>query len=166
MSDTSGAFPPPPPSSVPPPTYGAPPPPPAQATIRLPKGYQLPPEYQGPTAPDYLQPYQQQQPWQQQQQPWQQQPVPSGLTALAMGGGGGLTYHFGGAAAVSILMGVVSIVVPFVTNFYFPILPIFGLINGIRAIQRGRLFGGMVGLVVSALGGLVSLFASGLLGSG
>lgn len=164
MSDTSGAFPPPPPSSVPPPTYGAPPPPPGQATIQLPKGYQLPPGYQGPIAPDYLQPYQQQQqPW---QQPWQQQPVPSGLAALAMGGGGGLMYQFGGAAAVSILMGVVSIVVPFVTSFYFPILPIFGLINGIRAIQRGRPIGGVVGLVVSALGGLVSLFASGLLGGG
>jgi hypothetical protein len=73
-------------------------------------------------------------------------------------------HQFGGAAAWSIGCGLASIIVPFVSSFYFPILPIVGLINGVRAIQRGRLIGGIVGLVLNALGGIVSLFASGLIG--
>jgi hypothetical protein len=72
--------------------------------------------------------------------------------------------QFGGAAAWSIGLGVVSIVVPLFATFYFPILPIIGFINAIRAIQRGRLIGGIVGIAVNAVGGLVALFASGLLG--
>jgi hypothetical protein len=83
--------------------------------------------------------------------------------AVAAGGGIALGQQFGGAAAWSIGCGLVSIVVPFVTSFYFPILPIVGFINGVRAIQRGRLIGGVVGLVVNALGGLVALIASGII---
>lgn len=73
--------------------------------------------------------------------------------------------QFGGAAAWSIGLGLAGIIVPFVANFYFPLLPIIGFIQAIRAIQRGRLIGGIVGIVVNALAGLVALFASGLLGS-
>ncbi len=72
--------------------------------------------------------------------------------------------QFGGAAAWSIGFGLVGIVVPIVTNFYFPLLPIVGFIQAIRAIQRGRLIGGIVGIVVNALAGLVALIASGLIG--
>ena len=92
----------------------------------------------------------------------QQQPLPP--AAAVAGGTGALLYQLGGPAAWSIGLGIVSIVVPFVSNFYFPILPIAGLINAVRAVQRGRVIGGVVGIVVNVLGGLVSLFASGLIG--
>lgn len=86
------------------------------------------------------------------------------IPAAAPVGGASLMYQFGGAAAWSIGFGLVSIVVPFFANFYFPILPIIGALNGVRAIQRGRMIGGIVGIVVNILGGIVALFASGLIG--
>jgi hypothetical protein len=158
MSDTTGAFPPPPPAAAPPPTYGAPPASPPR--VQLPPGYKLPPGYQGPTAPDYAQPYQYQQA--QHAQPYQQ-PQPFS-PAGALWGIDSFLSQFGGAALYSIIAGLASILVPLFTTFYFPILPIAGMLNAARAIQQGRLIGGIVGLVLSALGGLVSLFASGLVG--
>jgi len=83
---------------------------------------------------------------------------------VAAGAGIGLMSQFTGAAAWSIGFGLVSIIVPFVTSFYFPILPIFGLLNGIRAIQRGKIIGGIVGIVLNVVGGIVSLISSGLIG--
>jgi hypothetical protein len=83
--------------------------------------------------------------------------------AVAAGGAGALMYQLGGAAAWSIGCGLVSIVVPFFFNMYFPVLPIVGALNGFRAIQRGRLIGGVVGIAINIVGGLVSLFASGIL---
>ena len=82
---------------------------------------------------------------------------------MAAAAGGGILQQFGGAAAWSIGFGLVGIVVPIVSTFYFPLLPIFGFINGIRAVQRGRLIGGIVGMAVNAVAGLVSLVASGVL---
>jgi hypothetical protein len=123
------------------------PPPPAQP------GYALPPNYQGPTAPDYPQPYQQQQPYGQQ----------GSAGVMAAAAAGGIMYQLGGPAAWSIGIGVVSIVVPFFFNFYFPLLPIAGFISAIRAFQRGRLIGGVVGIVVNVLGGIVSLISAGLI---
>lgn len=132
--------PPPPPGSAPPPFQpppGYPPPPPADIP---PPGYQAPPPgYTGQVPPPYM-------------------PV------AAVGAGGTLLSQFGGAAAWSCGLGIVSIIVPFVTNFYFPIMPIIGALNGIRAIQRGRLIGGIVGLVLNGIGGLVALIASGGIG--
>jgi len=87
--------------------------------------------------------------------------APMGAAAV---GGLTLMQQFGGAAAWSIGFGLVGIIAPFAVGFYFPILPIIGVIQAIRAIQRGRLIGGIVGIVVNALAGLVALFASGLLG--
>ncbi len=152
MSDTPNANQPPPPPSVPPPPFGAAAP--AMPPYQVPAGYQVPPGYQGPTAPDYVTPYQ------------YQQPAPSGSLALGaiLSSPGALLYQFGGYALYSCVAGLAAIIVPFVAGFYFPILPIIGLLNGARAIQRGRVIGGVVGLVLSALGGVVSLFASGLLG--
>ena len=86
------------------------------------------------------------------------------MPVAAVGAGATLMSQFGGAAAWSIGIGVVSIIVPFVANFYLPIAPIVGALNGVRAIQRGRVIGGIVGLVVNAIGGLVSLIASGIIG--
>ena len=131
----------------PPPIPYAPPPPPTGAYAPPPGSYQTPPTYQPPPPG---------------QPPGAYPPaVPPG--AYAAGAGVGLMYQFGGPAAWSIGCGLVSIIVPFVTNFYFPILPIIGLLNGVRAMQRGRLIGGVVGLVVNLIGGVVSLIASGLI---
>ncbi len=142
-----------------PPSWSAPPPPPPSAPPPPGQpGYGLPPNYQGPTAPDYSQPYQQQayqQPWQQQQQ------VSPGV--VAAGGASAILYQLGGPAAWSIGFGLVSIVVPFVSNYYFPILPIAGIISAIRAMQRGRIIGGVIGLVVNIIGGIVALIDSGLI---
>lgn len=71
--------------------------------------------------------------------------------------------QFKGMAAWSIGFGLLSIVVPFVTNFYFPLLPVVGVLSAIRAIQRGLVIGGVVGIILNAIGGLVSLIASGLI---
>jgi hypothetical protein len=76
----------------------------------------------------------------------------------------GVLGQFGGAAAWSIGCGLVSIVVPLVSTFYFPLLPIIGIVNGFRAIQRGRMIGGIIGIAINIVGGLVSLLSSGLLG--
>jgi hypothetical protein len=86
------------------------------------------------------------------------------MPVAAVGAGGALMSQFGGAAAWSIGLGIVSIIVPFVTSFYLPIAPIIGALNGVRAVQRGRVIGGIVGLVLNAIGGLIALFASGIIG--
>ena len=83
--------------------------------------------------------------------------------AVAAGGTGALIYQFGGAAAWSIGIGLASIIVPLVSSFYLPIAPIIGALNGFRAIKRGRVIGGFVGIGINAIGGLVALIASGLL---
>ena len=145
MSDAPASYPPPPPPNAPPPAF--------QAPAWPSPAYQPPPGWTGPTAPDYVQPY---------QQPRQTQEVAAPIGFL--GGVGYLTYQFGGAAAFSILAGLASIALPFVAGRYFIWLPIAGIISGGRAIQRGRAIGGIVGITVSVLGGIVSLFASGLIG--
>lgn len=152
MSDTSGAFPPPPPPSIPPPVYGAPPPPPPN--VQLPPGYKLPQGYQGPTAPDYAPPYQGY------PQPYGQQAVNPG--AVAFGSASAIMYQFGGRAVYANIAGVASIVAPFAFGFYFPVLPIFGFLAAIRALQGGRLLGGMTAMALNAFGAIVSLWASGL----
>lgn len=158
MTDTTGSFPPPPPTSAPPPVYGAPPPPPP--AIQLPPGYKLPPGYQGPTAPDYAQPYQQQPP----QQPWAQYPQPVNPGAVAFGGASALMYQFGGPAAYSVIVGLLGIGLPLFAGYYFRVLPLFGILSGVRAIMRGRVLGGAVGIAVNVLAGLLSLVSAGLIG--
>lgn len=82
--------------------------------------------------------------------------------AVALGGAG-FTYQFGGPAAWSIGIGVVSTIVPLFAGYYFYFLPVVGFINAIRAIQRGRMVGGVVGIIANIIGGIMSLIASGLL---
>src|SRR2546428_7099755 len=138
MSAAPASYPPPPTPNAPPPAFQAPHgPSPAS---------QPPPGWTGPTAPDYVQPY---------QQPRQAQEVAAPIGFL--GGVGYLTYQFGGAAAFSILAGLASIALPFVAGRYFIWLPIAGIISGGRAIQRGRAIGGVRRLTGNRLGGNVSL---------
>ena len=136
-SPPPGSAPPPPPFQ-PPPGYSPLPPPPSSA----PPGGIPPAGYAGPQIPPSY--------------------VPAAVVGAATGAG--LMSQFGGAAAWSIGLGIVSIVVPFVSTFYFPIMPIIGGLNGVRAIQRGRIVGGIVGLVLNAIGGIVALIASRLIG--
>jgi hypothetical protein len=75
----------------------------------------------------------------------------------------GLAFQFSGDALWSIIFGLASVLVPIFTPIYFPILPIFGLWRGVLAIRRGRIAGGVIGLVVSGLGCIVSLLSSGLI---
>jgi hypothetical protein len=95
---------------------------------------------------------------------------PSALPATAaVLGAGALTAGFawrqqlGGAAGWSIGLGLASMIAPLTVGFFFPIMPLIGFLNAFRAIQRGRLIGGVIGIVLNALGGLVTLFASGII---
>jgi len=133
MSDNPPAYPPPP---------GAPPP----------SGTPPPPVYQGPSAPDYVQPYLQQQPY-----AGQQQPYPA-AGPMGVGGAAGILSQFTGRAAWSCGIGVVTIVAPFFFNFVFYLLALVGLIYGIQAIRRGQLIGGIVGIVLNVIGGLITIF--------
>jgi hypothetical protein len=152
MSDPSPELtPPPPPPGTPPPAFQ---PPPGYA---MPPGYQPPPPGYQPAPPGY--------------QPapgYAPTPYPPAWApaAVAAGGTGALLSQFGGAAAWSIGCGIVAIVVPLVSTFYFPILPIVGLLNGWRAIARGRMIGGLVGIGLNIVAGILSLIASGLLFGG
>lgn len=76
-------------------------------------------------------------------------------------------------ARSSIIIGVIGVVVPVLwavlfngSVFYFYVLPIFGIIYGIRAMTRGFVIGGAIGLGLNIVAGLISLTASGLINPG
>jgi hypothetical protein len=144
MSDPQPEFvPPPPPPGTPPPAFSPPP------------GYAPPPSYQPPVsyqAPSGYAPA-----------PYPAAWAPGQSSVAAVGGAGAVLSQFGGAAAWSIGCGLVGIIVPLVSSFYFPILPIAGALNGWRAMVRGRVIGGLVGIGLNIVAGLLSLIASGLL---
>jgi hypothetical protein len=82
---------------------------------------------------------------------------PPYLPVVAAGAGIGLMSQFSGDALWSTGLGLVSIIVPFFLNRVFFFLPLIGLYYGIRAIRRGRVIGGIVGIVLCCIGGLVTL---------
>ena len=84
-------------------------------------------------------------------------PIVPMAAAGGIGGGASLMYQLGGPAGWSILLGLVGIIVPFLLNRVFFFLPIIGLISGVRAIQRGRMIGGIVGIVLNVIGGIITL---------
>jgi hypothetical protein len=84
-------------------------------------------------------------------QPWQQTPIGAGA------GAAGVLSQFTGPAAWACGIGLVTIVVPFVFNRVFFFLPIIGIIQGIRAIRAGKMIGGLVGIGLSAIGGVITL---------
>jgi hypothetical protein len=87
---------------------------------------------------------------------------PPYLPTATVGAGVGLLSQFTGDALWSIGLALVSIVVPFVFNRIFFFLPLIGLYYGIRAIQRGRMIGGIVGIVLNVIGGIITIL--GLIG--
>jgi hypothetical protein len=78
------------------------------------------------------------------------------MPVAAAGAGVGFMSQFSGDALWSIILGLVSIVVPLFANHVFYFLALIGLFYGIRAIQRGRLIGGIVGIVLCVIGGLIT----------
>lgn len=86
-------------------------------------------------------------------------PPPIVPMAPATGGGVNLIYQFSGVAGWSVLLGVAAIGVPFLFNRVFFFLPIIGLIAGIRAIMRGRMIGGITGIVLNVIGGIITILA-------
>jgi hypothetical protein len=68
---------------------------------------------------------------------------PGQSAAVASAGAGGFLSQFGGAAAWSIGCGLVAIIVPLVSTFYFPVRS--RRPERLAAIVRGRMLGGLVG---------------------
>ena len=135
----------------PPPPSNTPPPPPSNGPQPYlpppPAGYQQPPA-PPPGSPGYM---------------------PQGIGPTS---GSGLGVQFL-AARSSIIVGVIGIVVPIVSAFiftgsvfYFYILPVFGFIYGVRAMMRGFVIGGGVGVVLNILAGIISLTAAGIINPG
>ena len=73
--------------------------------------------------------------------------------------GAGIMAQFTGNALWSVGLGVVSIVVPFFLNYVFYFLPLIGIYYGIRAITRGQVIGGAVGIALCVIGGAISALA-------
>lgn len=74
-------------------------------------------------------------------------------------GGAGLMYQLTGAAGWGILLGLATIIVPFVFNRVFFFIPIIGLLAGVQAIRTGRLMGGIVAIILNIIGGIITLIA-------
>jgi len=76
-------------------------------------------------------------------------------------------------AGWSIAVGVAGILLPIFsgmlfggTVYYFYVLPIFGVIYGVRSITRGFVIGGIAGIVLNVIAGFISLTASGIFSPG
>jgi hypothetical protein len=86
-------------------------------------------------------------------------PPPIVPMAPATGGGINLMYQFSGLAGWSVLLGLASIIVPIAFGYVFYVLPLFGIVAAIRAMMRGRMIGGIVGIALNVIGGLITLLA-------
>jgi hypothetical protein len=75
----------------------------------------------------------------------------SGMSAAAM------LSQVTGVAGGSILLGLATVIVPLAFGYVFYVLPIAGFLAGIAAIRRGQLIGGIVGIVLNAMGGILTL---------
>jgi hypothetical protein len=67
--------------------------------------------------------------------------------------------QFTGPALWSIILGLASILVPFIFNYVFFLLPIIGLLGAVQAFRTGRVIGGIVGTVLNLIGGAITIFA-------
>lgn len=124
--------PPPPAPAGPPPDYFMAPPP-TPATPDAP-GFAMPPQQYQVPPPPY---------------------APTG--AGAFGTGAGILSQFTGSAAWAIGLGLLTIIVPFTLGRVFYVTPIVAFLAGIRAVRAGKVIGGIVGMVLSAIGGLITI---------
>ena len=79
------------------------------------------------------------------------------MPVATAGAGIAVMSQFRGSALWSIVLGVVSIVVPFVLGYVFFFLPFVGIYYGIRAIRRGQVAGGIIGIFLCCIGGLITI---------
>ena len=89
-------------------------------------------------------------------------PPPPGVMPQPIGpsagmGMAGVLSQVTGVAGVGILLGLATVIVPLVFGYVFYVLPIAGFLAGITAIRRNQLIGGIVAIVLSALGGILTL---------
>ena len=138
-----------------PPTYPAPPPsnlPPTPPAYQPPPPYQ-PPAGQYPAPPGQFTPPSADPPG----APGQMPPPIIPARAVAGAGGASLMFQFTGPAGWSVLLGLVGIIVPFVFSRIFFFLPLIGLLSGVQAIRRGRMIGGIVGIVLNVIAGIITV---------
>jgi hypothetical protein len=81
------------------------------------------------------------------------------MPLVAAGAGITVMSQFRGSALWSIGLGLVSIVVPFVLGYVFFFLPFVGIYYGIRAVRRGQVIGGIVGIVLCCIGGFITILS-------
>jgi hypothetical protein len=84
---------------------------------------------------------------------------PPYMPVAAAGAGISLMSQFSGDALWSIGLGIASIAIPFFFSRVFYFVALIGLFYGIRAVRRGRVIGGIVGIVLCVIGGLVTAVA-------
>jgi hypothetical protein len=84
-------------------------------------------------------------------------PAPAMPMAYAAGGVAGIMSQFRGRALWSCVVGLVTIIAPFVVHYIFYVLALVGLYYGVLAIRRGQIIGGVVGIVLNVIGGLLTL---------
>ena len=75
-------------------------------------------------------------------------PAPAAATILT---------QFTGTALVGIVLGLATVIVPIAFGYVFYVLPIAGFLAGIAAIRRGQLIGGIIGVVLNAMGAVLTL---------
>jgi hypothetical protein len=89
-------------------------------------------------------------------QEWQQQAHLQ--PGVGMGGGAaGIMAQFQPPALWAIIVGLVTVIAPLFFGRVFFFLPIAAILTGVRAIMRGKLIGGIVGIVLGAIGGVLTL---------
>jgi hypothetical protein len=71
--------------------------------------------------------------------------------------GASILRQVSGPAAVGILLGLATVIVPLVWGYVFYVLPIAGFLSGIAAVRRGQLIGGVVAIVLNAMGAVLTL---------
>lgn len=87
------------------------------------------------------------------------QPPSYAPAAVGAGVGLGIVSQFTGTALTSCIVGLITIIVPFAFGYAFYILPIAGVLSGLRAIQRGKLIGGATGIGLNLVGGVITIIA-------
>ena len=71
--------------------------------------------------------------------------------------GASILRQFTGPALVGILLGLATVIVPLVWGYVFYVLPVAGFLAGIAAIRRGQMIGGITGVVLNAMGAVLTL---------
>ena len=77
--------------------------------------------------------------------------------AAKVGGVTKIVWQFGGMAAVGCLIGLATVIVPLAFGHVFYVLPIAGLLAAVQAVRGGRQIGGVVGIVLNAVGGILTV---------